>query len=143
MTNNNLYTDIEQSQKLIELGLNPDSADMSYSPIMGIDEGRNCGYLDMPDLYPYAKINDVGSSLYLPCWSLSALLEIMPCHISGVPKRAAYHLALKKYKEHWECCYEHFSFGEIHTQKGNTQFEAAYNMMCWLLENNNIKTEEK
>ena len=63
--------------------------------------------------------------------------------MNGVPKKAAFHLALKKYPTYWCCCYEHFAFGEINVQKGNSDLEAAYNMVVWLLENKYINQTEK
>lgn len=65
------FTDIEQSKKLIELGLNADTADMHYSK-WDNDENEeyhlNCG--ELPKLkFKYAT--------NIPAWSLSALLSIL------------------------------------------------------------------
>ena len=58
------YTDIEQSKKLAKI-LPLESADMYY------------GYKkDKPEFLPYSDIEVVG--LCLPCWSLAALLKLMP-----------------------------------------------------------------
>ena len=56
-----ICTDIEQSKHLLELGLDPDTADMSY-------------YINYNNhvCYSLAKNND------RPAWSLTALLELMP-----------------------------------------------------------------
>lgn len=57
------YTDIEQSRKLAEI-LPIESADMCY-------------YYkdDKPQLTPYSEHNN---RYYIPCWSLAALLGLMP-----------------------------------------------------------------
>lgn len=70
------FTDIEQSKKLIELGLNADTADMHYSK-WDNDENEEyhleCGGL--PKLkFKYAT--------NIPAWSLSALLSILPRYLN-------------------------------------------------------------
>ena len=57
------YTTVEQSKKLAEI-LPIESADM-------------CFYYkdDIPQLVPFAKHNN---RFYIPCWSLAALLGIIP-----------------------------------------------------------------
>ena len=57
------YTDIEQSKKLAEI-LPIESADM-------------CFYYkdDIPQLTPFVKHNN---RFYIPCWSLAALLGVIP-----------------------------------------------------------------
>ena len=61
------YTDLKQSKKLAEF-LPPESADMHYV-IMGDDEDPQ----SMAGLGEY-----IGVLPTIPCWSLAALLEIIP-----------------------------------------------------------------
>ena len=64
------YTNIEQSEKLLSLGLSPESADLSYSTIE--DNGEYC---ESPNIWwniDYSRENRI------PCWSVGALLEIIP-----------------------------------------------------------------
>ena len=61
------YTTIEQSKKLVELGLNPDTADMHYSKII---KDTNVTYI------PELLLDD--NDCDIPCWSLGALINIMP-----------------------------------------------------------------
>ena len=63
------YTNIEQSKKLAEI-LPIESADMSYRPYR--EEGGISDY--QADLCPYNFASWIG----IPCWSLSALLEVLP-----------------------------------------------------------------
>ena len=63
------FTDIEQSKKLAEI-LPVDSADMCYRPYR--EEGGIPDYL--ATLCPYKFASWLG----VPCWSLAALLEIIP-----------------------------------------------------------------
>lgn len=60
------YTDLEQSKMLAEI-LPKESADMLYNKIHSIQE-----YGDIPLALPPAKDTD------LPCWSLAALLSVLP-----------------------------------------------------------------
>ena len=63
------YTDIEQSKKLAEI-LPVESADMSYRPYR--EEGGIPDY--HADLCPYNFASWIG----VPCWSLTALLGVIP-----------------------------------------------------------------
>lgn len=61
-----IATTIEQSKHLLELGLDPKTANMSYTYF---DEGE-----PTLDLTPYM----LNSRMAIPAWSLDALLEVMP-----------------------------------------------------------------
>jgi hypothetical protein len=69
------YTDIEQSKKLAEI-LPLESADYHY-----IAQGEE-SYI-----YPYSLSSDAIEQYknikYIPCWSLTALFDILPKYISG------------------------------------------------------------
>ena len=114
---NNICTSIEQSKKLIELGIDVNTADMCYCPTMNIDSGKNEGYLKVPECYPFSEVKD---SLipYLPAWSLSALLGLMPKSIKGItasdeetgwPQYFYYPRLLLTDKEMWQCIYKEYN----------------------------------
>lgn len=63
------YTDIEQSKKLENI-LPLESADMYYST-----NDNNLTYNNVPLLIQY---NEYTTKYYIPCWSLAALLNIIP-----------------------------------------------------------------
>ena len=65
------YTDIKQSQILAEI-LPTESADMSYSIIHNI--GQEPYHCNVPT-FTYVANGDI------PCWSLAALLRVIPKHI--------------------------------------------------------------
>ena len=70
------YTDIEQSKKLAEI-LPIESADMCFN----ISQRSN-----MPPLMtPYSKFNEFFNmetpAFLIPCWSLAALLDVLPMGI--------------------------------------------------------------
>ena len=70
MTTNKAYTDLEQSKKLAEI-LPLESADMDYIPVINI-EGEYCINVNIWD---NDHVIDEG---WIPCWSLAALLSILP-----------------------------------------------------------------
>ena len=65
-----IATTLEQSKKLLELGIDINTADMSYRPYR--EEGGIPDY--QLDLCPYMYASWVG----YPAWSLSALLNVLP-----------------------------------------------------------------
>lgn len=77
---NKIGTSIEQSQKLIELGLDVNTADMMWDDWSLIDEGwkLNVGY------YPEIE-QDYGRKCY-PAWSLAALFDVLPKYIGDYGK---------------------------------------------------------
>ena len=60
------YTSLEQSKKLLELGLSPDSADMHYYSLRRKD-----------DVIVWTPEFGKTSEYDIPCWSLAALLDIL------------------------------------------------------------------
>lgn len=119
------YTTIEQSKKLVELGLDTNTADMWWQegrvgpePVIGnyalhIQCMKDCDY------------RKIHKTLISPAWSLGALLELMP---------ESYQLTSNKDNK--------YQFMLINNPKPDwfdTPFESVYNMVCWLLENGYIK----
>jgi len=140
----NHYTTIEQSKKLMELGLSPNTADMCYPHF--IRHGANT-YDEIPEIaeeidYPYE----------MPCWSLGALLKLMPKTISvPVDERSAcfYNLEWQFANDNslryiatnrGECLIDIYSDHDI---GGKSFIETVLEMVVWLIENNYIKTQKK
>ncbi len=70
---NKICTSIEQSKKLIELGIDVNTADMYYP---------NRTDIQYQDALPIGmKHNNFLLAQEIPAWSLSALLGILPMHI--------------------------------------------------------------
>lgn len=120
------YTTTEQSKKLVELGLNPGTADMCYPHF--IRHGADT-YNKTPEIaegidYPYE----------MPCWSLGALLEVMPDGVQTNSNRTGVSV---------DITFVHNGVvTDSHRVKNNTYIEAAYNMVVWLLENGYIQKGE-
>lgn len=101
------YTDIEQSKKLAEI-LPPESADMHYNNA----STRGINYVDKyrAELMDYNSAQKVLSECLvnpmfeiIPCWSTTALLQILPRYIEYI-----YWLALGRLDDDsgWYVCYE-------------------------------------
>lgn len=103
-----ICTSIEQSKKLLELGLSSDTADLYW-------EYNTLKFMDN-DYDP----NVVGC---LAAWSLSALLELIPNWYMNSPNPmcSAY------------CCRSN----DMETYEDDP-LDAAFEMICWLLENKKI-----
>jgi hypothetical protein len=136
------YTTIEQSKELLELGLNPETADMHY-PDYYFD-GNAKGPCNTPykeaieDLF-HVYINPKTKRL-LPCWSLGALLEVMPKE--GIEPFIESNPFVGYGNGQYRCVYLNGDWESSHQTTGNTLIEVAYNMVCWLIENGYIKKGE-
>lgn len=67
------YTTIEQGEKLIKLGISPNSADMYYDDIIDMVTGE----LFIPNDGSTIKVGK-GLSGSIAAWSLASLLELLP-----------------------------------------------------------------
>lgn len=129
-----ICTSIEQSKKLLELGLDADTADMGYNGIENRDTGR-IWY----DKYPTTMPN-VDS---IPAWSLSALLELIPDEIKFEGTNCSLELA-KDWISYGGCDAYDASY-RIQPMAFNKEplIDLAYKTVCWLIEQGYIKTEKK
>lgn len=100
-------TDIEQSKKLLELGVTPKTADMHYILIGDMDsENIICS-----DICPL-EVGKPYNELTLPAWSLSALLSVLPNGNMLVKTIEGGYYCLSKYSmtKHYDnpidACYE-------------------------------------
>lgn len=63
--NSQICTTKEQSQRLLEMGLKPETADMSY-------------YKEEPCLDPYEEMECPYDGMVFPSWSLHRLIDLLP-----------------------------------------------------------------
>ncbi|MBP3732424.1 MAG: hypothetical protein J6I84_04180 [Bacilli bacterium] len=140
------YTTLEQSKKLLELGLNPKSADMWYQHTgISIKDGSQ-----KPIYFPMI-IRDNESDDDIPCWTVGALLEIMPDEIypkdykdipfwgfspglhkvhhsyDGMDFGTSYYMRYTSEDDGDDRVYKEF--------EEDTPIKAVYKMVVWLLEN--------
>lgn len=105
------YTDLEQSKKLAEI-LPIESADMRYgyiAPYEFSDRLYDGGYDEVPYPKDFMKKNqNFSENEYdgeIPCWSLSALLDILDSELDG-ENGTTYQLHLYKAGTWWDITYD-------------------------------------
>ena len=129
------YTDIEQSKKLAEI-LPIESADMWWAEryeghttmdYQYVVEETPYYYLSLKkpsiDNYSQDAINDI------PCWSLAALLDIMPDRIDD-----SHFLTLDKEGKEYCCCYEDINGNSFKHEFANNAIDACVEMILKLHE---------
>ena len=142
-----ISTTIEQSKHLVELGLNTETADMSYyrdsygNYMHKVETGKECDFTLTLDKYvPGDEWFDS-----VPAWSISAMFKQMPkgCDIR---KHYGYDINDLRYVAGiWEYSeYEGFSeYTKYTTKFYDNPIDAAYDLLCWLIENDYIKTKKQ
>ena len=120
------YTSIEQSKKLLELGLDIESADAFYiigkEPVsLEVIYGEFCTMKVLRENYAYRRA--------MPCWSVNALLELMPFPIL--------YMQMIGGGIFWGCKVQFpYDEQEPHIIDGQiSQIDACYNMIVLLCEN--------
>lgn len=139
-----ISTSIEQSQHLFKLGLDRETADMWWIDDQLVAKSDK---FDVPS-------NDEETTVHC-AWSLSALLEVIPAMIvypTWVDKRPTdvwFNLdkdCNSETKKQFYMCY--YKSLDTHQLAKNTDpshsspIDAAYQMVCWLLEQGLIKKED-
>lgn len=132
--NNMNYTTIEQSKKLLELGLNPDTADM-YCTMLTENSKEYSVFVKRKVCRYNIEDGDI------PCWSVEALLELIPKH----PK---FNTVFRFLDSQIDGSYKYVWIFECHavseyTFEGTSDFDCIYQAIVWFLQNNYIKTEKK
>lgn len=126
--NSQIATTREQSEQLLALGINPETADchIEMAP-SGMD------YTYITQNYHNLVSNTIAS------WSLSRLLELMPKFIYGYPERP-YCFALLSDENYWFIDYSD-NGGTLHVEFDENVFDAIVRMIGWLIKNNHFNTE--
>ena len=130
MINNSVCTSYEQSKSLLELGLDPNTADMKYDPRWDIPVIiSEYDYDNRLNYNPEHEITDI------PAWSLSALLNVLPKYYSKEN-----HQFCQSYKYDWIDGFYHFIYYDYqHGGRDNTIskskniLDAAYEMVVYFL----------
>lgn len=127
---NKICTTIEQSTKLLELGVDVNTADMWYQHIgYSITDGK-----EKSTYFPMV-IRDNISDDDIPCWSLAALSKLMPFQIIKNNNRFGFY-QVKGFNKQGET----YRFGYktnndsflFETSWYNDVIDAAFEMVCWL-----------
>ena len=122
-------TDIEQSKKLIELGVDVKTADMYYSH----EFVNSAGDYYKLNIAPEGYFDDeeiLGSDI--PAWSLAALLDLMPYEITIKEDNTPYRLLVTHKLVHYPRLTT--MWPSIYSVEANTTLDAAFEVICELLE---------
>ena len=126
---NKICTSLKQSKKLVEFGINVNTADMYYTPPL------IKGHTDyIPHLKGKLPIDwDVEQAI--PCWSLSALIGLMPTD----DKKDEYYVDTESHSDYHTVNYRNCWDGCIHSEcSEESLLDAAFEMVVWLKENRKI-----
>ena len=123
-----ICTSIEQSKKLIALGIDVNTADMYY-------DVNSYGIQGKPEV-------GIGWSKDIPAWSLSALLELIPPYLGEFKDGIDFGLSKAINGKWYSAHYIKFNDDGLAsfniTVTGDTAIDAAFEMVCWLKENEKI-----
>ena len=128
---NKICTSLEQSKKLIELGIDVNTADMHYSTwtilngeyILSPNQGETIEELQ----------EDYGNQV-IPAWSLTALLDMLDYEVVDAEGESCY-LKIDKDDIEYQIRYEDRWNSGIETKWYDNLLDAAFEMFCWLKEN--------
>lgn len=139
------YTDIEQSKKLAEI-LPLESADMYY-PNSTVVKYQGALPIEFKHGNPLL-------SQEIPCWSLAALMNLLPSEFTEVGKYSTttYEIKIRKYKFTDEVNLHQIAYGNyifyedgssywkdmINTGEKENLIDAVFQMICWLKENEKL-----
>ena len=126
---NKICTSIEQSKKLIELGIDINTADMHH---VLIDSDK--------EIYDIGLGNYIGILPHYPAWSLTALFEILPNDevTSTTVTRGGWDIKFEKYFDIWFAEYETEKHNNDFSLSANNPLDAAFEMIVWLKENKKL-----
>ncbi|MBO6271788.1 hypothetical protein J6O48_03295 [bacterium] len=128
---NKICTSIEQSKKLIELGIDVNTADMYWK------NGVSDRYIQCFTPFVCGDYqNGINFDYDIPAWSLSALLGLMPTD----DKRDEYYVDIESHSDYHTVSYRNCWDGCIYSEVSEESLlDAAFEMTCWLLENKKIQ----
>jgi len=119
------YTTIEQSEKLIKAGLDPNTADMWLVA------------LDWQETEYYVEVKQEGINQpkkAIPCWSIGTLIELMPKSLNWNSLIIIGNQIIYALIDQWT-----FNGNALHKEEENTLIESAIKTIVWLLEQGEIK----
>lgn len=132
-----IATTREQSEKLIALGLKPETADMYL---------EKCRLPEAGDYYLHTLIMNIDAEHWfrsrinrdiIPAWSLSRLLELLPTQIKiGSTSEDIFGLYHENNGKKWNLSYLGIQYFET-----ESPFDSCIAAICWLIGNNKFNKE--
>ena len=137
------YTDLEQCKKLADI-LPIESADMHYNngSCRGVDYTEHFSAELMPyqEALHLMKIHKTNFMFQvIPCWSLAALLSVLPTTIGNFFEKNALRIRMDKGENDFNIWYENFDYGDVVEGldvKESNPVDACYEMILKLHELN-------
>ena len=138
-----IYTDLKQSKKLADI-LPIESADMHYNngSCRGVDYTEHFSAELMPyqEALHLMKIHKTNFMFQvIPCWSLAALLSVLPTTIGNFFEKNALRIRMDKGENDFNIWYENFDYGDVVEGldvKESNPVDACYEMILKLHELN-------
>ena len=130
-------TNLEQSKKFIELGIDLNTADMCIS-LFTITTNGNKEIKQVLLPLNYSKVTEYPAPDFIerfPAWSLSALLGLMPTD----DKKDEYYVDTESHSDYHTVSYRNCWDGCIHSEYSKESLlDGAFEMIVWLKENGKI-----
>lgn len=127
---NKVCTTVQQSRRLLNLGLDPESADMIWC-LVEKDKDEICTLCVKAWS---GSLQWQGQDIAMPAWSLSALLELMPQRITG-PFGELWHLGLEKDWDKVSYIVYYENKNSFVQRKAKDPIDACIEMIDWLIKN--------
>lgn len=130
-------TTLEQSKKLAEIGLDPNTADMVYFIHHNNEFDQELAWdtveRDFRD--NWEPIWDTWDEDCIPCWSMSSLMAMLPQHVQNKYNvRYVHNVYFTIFNDDGTVI-----FGDnIHTETGDTTMDAVVKFFYWLIENGHL-----
>lgn len=144
---NKICTSLEQSKKLIELGIDVSTADMFYADLLV--DGNHKYNLHPLESYGFKTFEETKLKVsehldFIPAWSLSALLELMPPYLFEFERGIDLNIYPNLSGKAWHCSYMPNAVENMKNDKfkqitnGDNLVDAAFEMVVWLKENKKL-----
>lgn len=135
-----IATNINQSWKLLNLGLKPCTADMYLEKSKTPEYGEYhlhtiCEGIDPEHWFSVRMNRDI-----TPAWSLDRLLELIP---KSIKQRHRPNADFDMYSDgqYWFISYEELGYDVKHQEMRHKSFDAVICMIEWLIHNNHLNKE--
>lgn len=133
-------TNINQSRKLLELGLKPGTADMYLEKSKTPEYGEYhlhtiCEGIDPEHWFSVRMNRDI-----TPAWSLDRLLELIPKSIKQRHRPNA-DFDMHSDGQYWFISYEELGYDVKHQEMRHKSFDVVICMIEWLIHNNHLNPE--
>lgn len=120
---------VEQMKHLEDLGVNTSDANMCW--MKDSEENR---FLSVNDEYCYEMYH----LSPVPAYTLQDILDKLPCFIGKEV------LTMQKLADSYTCLYmESYTRSMINITESKELIDAAYEMLCWCIENGYVKVENE